>query len=70
MKRREFLQLGAWALLAAATHRLHRLGEAAEPEQTLTVPVIQVTGWAVPWRVNWMIGEQPIERQYLPLINK
>lgn len=66
MDRRQFLQLGAWALLAAASHKLGAAHD--EPEQPLAVPVVQATGWGVPWRIDWTIGEQNRERQYLPVV--
>lgn len=67
MDRRQFLQLGAWALLAAASYKLGAVAH-DEPEQPLAVPVVQATGWGVPWRIDWTIGEQPIKRQYIPVI--
>lgn len=63
MTRREFLQLGTWATIAAAL----RVKEArAVPAP---VPSPQVTGWGMPWQIGWQIGEQPIQRQFLPIIN-
>lgn len=62
MTRREFLQLGTWATIAAAL-RVKDKGAKATP-----APVPQVTGWGMPWQIGWQIGEQPIQRQFLPVV--
>lgn len=63
MTRREFLQLGTWATIAAAL----RVKEANAPPAPAPAP--RVTGWGMPWQINWQIGEQPIRRQFLPVVN-
>ncbi len=63
MTRREFLQLGTWATIAAALRVKEVTTAAATP-----VPTPQVTGWGMPWKIGWQIGEQPIPRQFLPVV--
>lgn len=64
MTRREFMYLGTWALLATALRKTSQ----AQSQPTPAPAQLQVTGWAVPWEIDWHIGEQPVHHQYLPVI--
>jgi len=65
MTRREFVQLGTWALIAAA---LGVKADGATGLQGNDPTTARPRGWGVPWRINWQIGAEKPEPVYLPVV--